>query len=57
MRNIKEEMIVEDWVESLTIDQLRKALCVCVNELVLTETLCISDDGKPYWDCTGDRLI
>ncbi len=45
------------WIETLSTEQLKKALLDCVSELIMTESVWLSDYRNiPYWDATGDNV-
>ena len=45
------------WFESLEQSQQIDIALECIEELIITESLCFYDNTKvPYWNESGDRL-
>lgn len=56
-KRIEKRERLEQWINSLSKEQLGVILLDCVQELILSEVVCFYDTTKiPYWDASGDRL-
>lgn len=48
---------LKEWVNSLTIEELRKTVLDLVEHNLMTEDIRFYEDNDaPYWDTTGDRI-
>lgn len=48
---------LKHWIETLSIDELKKVCYDTVSFLIETEDVNFYDDNtSPYWDSCGDRL-
>ncbi len=50
------EQYLEEWINTLDVETLRKTLYDCVNHLIDTEDVRFYGDRAPYWQSCGDSI-
>jgi len=49
---------LQEWVNTLSDEQIKEALITTVSELIEVETVRFWDDSdEPYWDSCGESLV